>query len=234
MKMLVGLRSSVLVGLLSTLAVSVSASAADLLIEAYGDSTTLGISCVDHQCGPRPENAVTFLQDKLRAKHGDGVVVTNLGVGGTTATQLDAGNDRRGGKPWVDRLSQSHARIVTINYGINEVMHNQTPQQFYDAETTLVKAALASGKLPVLETANPMLDRRLNARLADMVAMTRRVAEEQHVPLVDQFASISSLPDWQHAMSDGAHPSASLYKLKAGFDFAVLDPIVARLLKTGS
>ena len=62
MKMLSGLRSSLLVGL-STLAVSVSASAADLLIEAYGDSTTLGISCVDHQCGPRPENAAGIYDD---------------------------------------------------------------------------------------------------------------------------------------------------------------------------
>jgi acyl-CoA thioesterase-1 len=215
------------------IAVSMNVLAAEpVLIEAYGDSTTLGISCIDHTCGPRPENAVTYLQDALRAKYGDHVSVTNLGVGGTTATQLNAGNDRRGGIPWEQRLSQSRARVVTVNYGINEVMHNQTPEQFYEAETTLVKAALAAGKLPVLETSNPMLDRRLNGRLADMVAMTRRVASEQRVPLVDQFAAVSQMPDWQHEMSDGAHPSAPLYKAKADNDFAVLDPLVGRLIKT--
>jgi len=127
------------------LTVSIHALAAEpLLIEAYGDSTTLGVSCIDHQCGPRPENAVAYLQDALRAKYGDNVSVTNLGVGGTMATQLNAGNDRRGGIPWEQRLSQSRAQVVTVNYGINEVMHNQTPEQFYEAETTLVKAALAA------------------------------------------------------------------------------------------
>lgn len=217
----------------AVIAVSMNAMAADpLLIEAYGDSTTLGISCIDHKCGPRAENAVAYLQDALRAKYGDNVTVTNFGVGGTMATQLDAGNDRRGGIPWEQRMSQSRAQVVTVNYGINEVMHNQTPEQFYEAETTLVKTAVAAGKLAVLETSNPMLDRRLNARLADMVAMTRRVAAEQRVPLVDQFAAVSQIPDWQHEMSDGAHPSAPLYKAKADNDFAVLEPVVGRLIKT--
>lgn len=201
-----------------------------VLIEAYGDSTTLGISCIDHHCGPRPENAVAFLQNALRSKYGDAVSVTNLGVGGTMATQLDAGNDRRGGVPWAKRMGESRAQVVTINFGINEMMHNQTPDTFYEAETTLVKIAKAAGKLPVLETSNPMLDRRLNTKLADMVAVTRRVANEQRVPLVDQFAAVSAIPGWQQQMSDGAHPSAPLYKEKAMIDFAVLDPLVKPLL----
>lgn len=218
--------------LFALIVISTNASAAEpVLIEAYGDSTTLGISCIDHKCGPQPVNAVTFLQDALRAKYGDTVSLTNLGVGGTMATQLDAGNDRRGGIPWERRMSESHAQIVTVNYGINEVMHNQTPEQFYEAETTLVKVAVAAGKLPVLETSNPMLDRRLNAQLADRVAMTRRVASEQHVPLIDQFGAVSQIPGWQQQMSDGAHPSEALYKTKADIDFAVLDPLVGRLLK---
>jgi lysophospholipase L1-like esterase len=128
----------------------------------------------------------------------------------------------------------SDAQIVTLNYGINEVMHNQTPEQFYAAETALVKTALALGKEPVLQTSNPMPDGRLNARLAAMVAMTRRVAAEQHVPLVDQYAFISSLPDWQSMMSDGAHPKPELYRLKAGQDLRAIDPLVRRLLAGAS
>ncbi|SIT39380.1 Lysophospholipase L1-like esterase [Paraburkholderia ribeironis] len=208
---------------------------APLLIDAYGDSTTLGITCHDGHCGPQSQNAVAYLQDALRAHHGDRVQVTNLGVGGTTATQLrdGTGNRRAGpsaGLPWRERLAASPARIVLINYGINEVMQNQTPEQFYTAETTLVKTARALGRQPVLQTSNPMPDNRLNARLAAMAAMTRRVAEEQQVPLVDQFAYISGLPDWKTLMSDGAHPKPQLYRLKAEQDYQVVEPLVRRKL----
>jgi lysophospholipase L1-like esterase len=206
-----------------------------VLIEAYGDSTTLGITCSDGHCGPQAHNAVSYLQDELQARHGERVLVTNYGVGNTTATQLrdGTGNRRAGptaGLPWQERLAASPARIVLINYGINEVMRNQTPEQFYAAETTLVNTARALGKQPVLQTANPMPDNRLNARLATMVAMTRRVAAEQQVPLVDQFAYISGLPDWKTLMSDGAHPRPELYRLKAEQDFQVVEPLVRRLL----
>lgn len=201
----------------------------DVLIEAYGDSTTLGISCSDGRCGPRPDNAVTYLQDALRAKYGGRVSVVNDGVGGTMATQLRDGTGPGRNGPWKDRLAASNAQIVTINYGINEVMHNQTPEQFYQAETDLVKTAQALGKLPVLQTSNPMPDGRLNARLAEMAAMTRRVAAEQQVPLVDHYAQITAMADWKTHMSDGAHPKPELYRVKAQQDFQVIDPLVRRL-----
>jgi lysophospholipase L1-like esterase len=211
------------------------AKPAQVLIDAYGDSTTLGITCSDGHCGPQAQNAVAFLQDELQARHGERVRVTNYGVGGTMATQLrdGTGNRRAGpsaGLPWQERLAASPAQIVLINYGINEVMQNQTPEAFYAAETALVKTARALGKEPVLQTSNPMPDGRLNARLAAMVAMTRRVAAEQQVPLVDQFAYISNLPDWKTLMSDGAHPKPGLYRLKAEEDFQIVDPLVRRLL----
>ena len=208
---------------------------ADVLIDAYGDSTTLGITCSDGHCGPQPHNAVSYLQDELQAHDGQRVRVENYGVGGTMATQLrDGTGNRRGGPtaglPWQARLAASSAQIVLINYGINEVMQNQTPEQFYAAETTLVKTARALGRQPVLQTSNPMPDNRLNARLAAMAAMTRRVAAEQQVPLVDQFAYVSSLPDWKTLMSDGAHPEPGLYRLKAEQDYQVVEPLVRRLL----
>jgi acyl-CoA thioesterase I len=215
----------------ATFAIAEEHAQPQVLIEAYGDSTTLGISCSDGHCGPRAENAVTYLQDQLRAKYGERVVVVNDGVGGTMATQLRDGTgparERKGA--WKDRLAASNAQIVTINYGINEVMHNQTPEQFYQAETDLVKTAQALGKLPVLQTSNPMPDARLNARLAEMVAMTRRVAAEQQVPLVDHYAQISAMADWKTQMSDGAHPKPDLYRVKAQQDFQVIDPLVRRL-----
>jgi acyl-CoA thioesterase I len=208
---------------------------AQVVIEAYGDSTTLGITCANGHCGPQPQNAVSYLQDELQTHHGDQVRVTNYGVGGTMATQLrdGTGNRRAGptaGLPWQARLAASPAQIVLINYGINEVMQNQTPEQFYAAETTLVKTARALGKQPVLQTSNPLPDNRLNARLAAMVTMTRRVAIEQQVPLVDQFAYVSGLPDWKTLMSDGAHPKPALYRLKAEQDYQVVEPLVRRLL----
>ena len=225
--------ASVLVSL--TLDAHASGPASQVLVDAYGDSTTLGITCSEGHCGPQPQNAVSYLQDELQARYGQKVRVTNYGVGGTMASQLrdGTGNRRAGptaGLPWQERLAASSAQIVLINYGINEVMQNQTPELFYAAETTLVKTARALGKEPVLQTSNPMPDNHLNARLAAMVAMTRRVAAEQQVPLVDQFAYVSNLPDWKTLMSDGAHPKPGLYRLKAEQDFQVVDPLVRRLL----
>ncbi|MBC8748225.1 acyl-CoA thioesterase-1 [Paraburkholderia sp. WC7.3g] len=210
-------------------------SPTQVLIDAYGDSTTLGITCSDGHCAAQARNAVTYLQQALYEHDGERVRVTNYGVGGTMATQLrdGTGNRRAGptaGLPWRERLGASHARIVLINYGINEVMQNQTPEQFYAAETTLVQTARALGKEPVLQTSNPMPDNRLNTRLAAMVAMTRRVAAEQQVPLVDQYAYVSSLPDWKTLMSDGAHPKPELYRLKAEQDYRVVEPLVRLLL----
>ncbi|CAE6712252.1 hypothetical protein R69746_01174 [Paraburkholderia aspalathi] len=225
--------ASVLVSL--TLDAHASGPASQVLVDAYGDSTTLGITCSEGHCGPQAQSAVSYLQDELQARYGQKVRVTNYGVGGTMASQLrdGTGNRRAGptaGLPWQERLAASSAQIVLINYGINEVMQNQTPEQFYAAETTLVKTARALGKEPVLQTSNPMPDNHLNARLAAMVAMTRRVAAEQQVPLVDQFAYVSNLPDWKTLMSDGAHPKPGLYRLKAEQDFQVVDPLVRRLL----
>jgi acyl-CoA thioesterase-1 len=97
-----------------------------------------------------------------------------------------------------------------------------------------VKTARALGKEPVLQTSNPMPDGRLNARLAAMVEMTRRVAAEQHVPLVDQYAYISALPDWRSLMSDGAHPKPELYRLKAAQDYRVIGPLVRQQLDGAS
>ncbi|RZF27575.1 SGNH/GDSL hydrolase family protein [Paraburkholderia sp. UYCP14C] len=212
-----------------------ASSSTQVLIEAYGDSTTLGITCSDGHCAPQAGNAVTYLQQALQAHDGERVRVANYGVGGTMAWQLrdGTGNRRAGptaGLPWRERLAASPARIVLINYGINEVMQNQTPAQFYAAETSLVETARALGKQPVLQTSNPMPDNRLNARLAEMVAMTRRVAAEQQVPLVDQYAYVSSLPDWKLLMSDGAHPKPALYRLKAEQDYQAVEPLVRRLL----
>ncbi len=206
----------------------------DVLIEAYGDSTTLGISCSDGHCSARVQNAVTYLQDALQAAHGWRVSVVNHGVGGTTASQLRDGTEHGRGTPWKTRIAASRARIVTINYGINEVMQGQTPEQFHAAESDLVATARALGKQVVLETSNPMPDGRLNAKLAAMASMTRRVAAEQHVLLVDQFAYISALPDWKSMMSDGAHPKPDLYRLKAEQDFNVIDPLVRQMLDSGN
>ncbi|CAG4923636.1 SGNH/GDSL hydrolase family protein [Paraburkholderia saeva] len=206
----------------------------ELLIEAYGDSTTLGISCSGGHCGARVQNAVTYLQDALQSTHGWRVSVTNYGVGGTTASQLRDGTEHGRVTPWKIRIAASRAQIVTINYGINEVMQGQTPEQFYAAESELVSSARAFGKQVVLETSNPMPDGQLNAKLAAMASMTRRVAAEQHVLLVDQFAYISALPDWKSMMSDGAHPKPELYRIKAGQDFNVLDPLVRQMLERGN
>jgi hypothetical protein len=49
------------------------------------------------------------------------------------------------------------------------------------------------------------------------------------VPLVDQYAAISSMADWKTQMSDGAHPKPELYRVKAQQDFQVIDPLVQRM-----
>jgi acyl-CoA thioesterase I len=206
----------------------------EVLIEAYGDSTTRGISCNHGHCAPLAQNAVTWLQDALRADVGERVSVTNLGVPGAMAYQLRDGVCRPRCEPWKARVEQSHAQIVMFNYGINDAVFNQTPDQFYHAETELVQAARDAGKVPVLETSNPLPDPGLDVKLAALVDVTRRVAAQQQVPLVDQYAYIKGLPDWRSMMSDGEHPRPELYRLKAREEYEVLDPLVRQLLQQAS
>jgi acyl-CoA thioesterase-1 len=211
-----------------------AASGGEVLIEAYGDSTTRGVSCSNGHCGLLAQNAVTWLQDALRADLGERVSVTNFGVPGAMAYQLRDGVCRPRCAPWKTRVAQSHAQIVMFNYGINDAVYDQTPDQFYRAETELVEAARAAGKLPVLETSNPLPDREMDAKLAALVDVTRRVAAQQRVPLVDQYAYIKGLPDWRSMMSDGEHPKPELYRLKAREAYEVLDPLVRQLLEQAS
>ena len=54
-----------------------SGPASQVLVDAYGDSTTLGITCSEGHCGPQAQNAVSYLQDELQARYGQKVHVTN-------------------------------------------------------------------------------------------------------------------------------------------------------------
>jgi lysophospholipase L1-like esterase len=114
---------------------------------------------------------------------------------------------------------------VIENFGINDAY---LPVEDYRANLReFVDTVRASGKLPVLEEPNPVCSGHEN--LDRLVAILNEVAREKAVPLVQQYAAIKALPDWQAMLPDCVHPGDALYAVKAAREAAVLAQVIRTL-----
>lgn len=205
-----------------------------IVIEAYGDSTTEGWT-VEQGVGRRtPNSAIHYLQSNLDAQFGDRIKVINLGKGGTEAAQL-LGHDSDSRLSWAIRMKQSPARIVLLNYGLNDAYYAQvhsaqapveTPDDYAEILTQLVAIARQAGKIVILEEPNPTCNRVREGVLPAYVEKLRDVAARNHVALVSQYDYILALPDWRSLLSDCLHPTEALYRIKGQRVAATLVPIV--------
>ena len=177
----------------------------------YGDSTTVGW---DFEGKGEPYTLQTLVP-----KH---VTVVNEGVNGMSAVNLLNGTD---GKhlPWLQQMANSRADLVTINFGMNDVI--TTPLQDYATYMRqLVDIARQAGKVVVLQQPNPTCATpRLN--LVQYVRQLDQIAQEKGVPMVRQFDLLLAMPDWQSLMSDCIHPDKDKYPIKAHNTFLVLQGI---------
>lgn len=168
-------------------------------IITLGDSITKGV-----RPGVKPDETFAARLEKLLQGKGVPAKVTNVGIGGEQTDQALARLTR-------DVINKK-PRLVTIMYGTNDSYVDKgktesrlTFNQFRDNTVQLVERLRRAGIMPILMT-EPSHGKRSganglgehpNVRLAKYVEVTRDVAKELNVPLVDHFA------DWTKAESGG-------------------------------
>lgn len=210
-----------------------------VVIEAYGDSTTQGWEQPAGTAGyVTPLNVPAQLQTKLQAQYGSTVTVVQQGVGGTEASQLLNGTDGTHASTWAQLMAVSPAKIVTLNFSLNDAYFSrvaragtipESPEQYAAYMTQLVQIAKAAGKNVVLMEPNPTCEPIRQAAMPPYVEQLRAVANAQGVPLVAHFDAIQAMSNWQSMLTDCLHPDDALYTIKANQEFTVLSPLVKSL-----
>lgn len=209
-----------------------------VLIEADGDSTTVGYTVTNGVSGINPQNQVAVLQQLLRGRFGSTVTVSNQGVGNMEASQFLNGTDGRH-PAWATQMAQSKANIVTIEFGLNEPYYvvnptpgveSETPERFAQILTDMVSTARAAGKQVVLIEPNPSCEASRQPTEAYYVMQIDAVAKQMSVPLVSHYWTTLATPNWQSLLSDCVHPTTELYAIEAQETFKVLEPIVSSMV----
>ncbi len=206
-----------------------------VLIEAYGDSTTVGYTVTNGVSEINSQNQIAVLQQLLTARFGAAVTVSNQGVGSTEASQLLNGTDGVH-LPWAQQMAQSKADIVTIEYGLNDAydyivpadgIEQESPQRFGEILSELVRIAQSAGKQVILIEPTPSCHPVRLDRLQYYVMQVDAVAQQMKVPLVSHYWPIASMPNWQSLLSDCTHPTTQLYAINAQATFDVIAPLIA-------
>ncbi|BCQ56182.1 SGNH/GDSL hydrolase family protein [Burkholderia gladioli] len=201
-----------------------------VLIESYGDSTTQGWQVENGVGQVTRHTAPLVLQTLLQDHFGPSVRVSNLGVGGTQASQLLNGTD--GVHPdWERQMAASRAQIVTLNFGLNDAYYisarkdgiaAESPDDFAAVMTRLIQVARRHGKQVIVFEPNPTCEPIRQPRISAYVAALRRVARAQKVPIVGEFDAIGTMPNWASLLSDCLHPTDHGYAVKARLEFPVV------------
>ncbi|HDR8973751.1 TPA: SGNH/GDSL hydrolase family protein [Burkholderia vietnamiensis] len=205
-----------------------------VLIEAYGDSTTLGWESLNGVGFVTTANEPAILQSKLQAQFGSTIAVDNLGIGGMEASQILNGTGKAQ-RPWAEQMANSKAQIITLNFGLNDAYYAkvpkkdvqiETPEDYASIMTQLVQIARGTGKQVVLFEPNPTCEPIREPVMQDYVSELRRVARDQNVPLVAEFDAIMQMHGWQSMLTDCLHPSDALYDIKANLELPAISAIV--------
>jgi acyl-CoA thioesterase-1 len=210
------------------------------LVEEYGDSTTAGATTTNGVALYTTNSDPADEQKLLQSAFGASVTVGNQGVGGTEASQLLNGTD--GLHPtWANQMASSKAKIVTINFGLNDAYYSsvvttgipqETLAEYAATMTQLVQIARSYGKQVVLFEPNPTCDPVREPLMPSFVAALESVSTAQGVPIAKDYAAILALPNWQSMLPDCLHPNEALYEFKAQQEEAVIGPLVKAAMAT--
>ena len=205
------------------------------LIESYGDSTTLGETVVNGKLALAESPTPAGLEKLLRAEFGPTISVINEGVSGSQAIQLLDGTD--GKHPnWQSQMSRSKAKIVILNFGLNEAYYLKvpnpnlapiSPDKYAEVMSNLVEIATSAGKIVVLNEPNPTCDKDRANGVEYYATYLDQVAAKKSVPLVGNYWEISKQADWQKMLLDCVHPNQSLYDAIAKRQFDVVKPLIS-------
>lgn len=122
-------------------------------------------------------------------------------------------------------MANSNATVVILNHGINDARDVKKVQvaDYGNCLKKLAQTAKDAGKFIIFETPNPVTNTALESYVVEM----RRVASDQGLSLIDQYAKWEAEleamgPDRAasiHAEQspDGTHPSPEFYKKKGEF-----------------
>lgn len=190
----------------------------------YGDSTMAGLTMVSpgkYVITPASEPA------NVQQDLGSRVRIWNQGVSGTTLQQLIDGTDGQHTMNLQQLMAKSASKIVVENFAINDAS-SQSLLQYMSNVDYFVTQARANGKVPVIDEPNPVCDGTSKniPELEAEVAALEQYAATYRVAIVQQYAYIKSLPDWQSMLVDCIHPEEALYKIKADRVAEALKPLI--------
>lgn len=164
-----------------------------------GDSITKGV-----RSGVKADETFASHLERMLKEKGIAAKVTNAGIGGEKTDQALARLDK-------DVIAKQ-PKLVAIMYGTNDSWIDKgkteprlTLEQFKGNTMQLVQRLQKAGIAPILMTepshgkksASNGLGEHPNLRLAKYVAVTRDVAKELKLPLIDHYA------DWTAAEANG-------------------------------
>ena len=128
-------------------------------------------------------------------------------AGGWTVLDALAGGDQ---SPAAQELALLRPQWALVMYGTNDLEHDPDPGSFRTHMNELLDLVEAQGVVPVVSTIPPRLDREDYAgRVPAYNAAIRDLAATRHVPLVDFWQALQSLPN-NGLDTDGIHPTANM------------------------
>jgi acyl-CoA thioesterase-1 len=173
-------------------------------IVMLGDSITKGV-----RTGVKAEETFAALLERVLKDKGHAVRVTNAGIGGEKTDQALARLEK-------DVIAKKPT-LVAIMYGTNDSWIDRgkteprlTLEQFRENTLQLVKQLQQAGIRPILMTepshgkksAANGLDEHPNQRLEKYVAVTREIAQELKLPLIDHYAEWTTAEGKGHDLTD--------------------------------
>lgn len=205
---------------------------------SYGDSTGFGYEAfaplITDQVAIPPTLALQNLMSQLQLP----LTVFNRCISGTSLASMIDGTDGSGStfaeKVGVGGIDHD-ADIIYCNHAINDSAANSDIVQFRSNLVKFVSLCRENGIVPVLVTPNPnppafSVTEDRSRRLVMFAEMTRSVAIEYSVDLVDQYYFFEKSQKVEVMVSmvpDGIHPSETMY-VRTGQNLAI--PLISSLL----
>jgi hypothetical protein len=176
-------------------------------------------------------NEPTALQTLLQQQFNDtGITVANDATGGTASSlQNELDGMDGGGVAQPARMIRSAAKVAIEQHTLNDDLGGETLAQYSAYLGQWIQDAQENGIQPVLEEASPVCDGN-HPLLPGYVAAMDAAAAAYNVPIINQYAYIESLPNWQAHMLNCTVPDAYLDGLKAAQEQTVIAPLVKQLI----